>query len=175
MQFFRGGFAGMKAALLRIERVDQRFAGWTSPAGCFMFRRILCPIDFTTFSHHALEYAVALARSQGASVTGVHVLSTPPSAWPSEARGEPTGDDLTHFQAQVLKILRETEAPSPTAVAVPGDPAHEIERLATALGADAIVMPIHGLTGRAAHACGAVTEHVLCHATVPVIVVPDPA
>jgi nucleotide-binding universal stress UspA family protein len=101
-------------------------------------------MDFTTFSHHALERAVALARSEGASVTGIHVLSTePPSAWP-RARRQPTSDDIARLQAQVLKVLREVKAPSPTAVAVLGDPATEIERLATSLPADVVVMPVHG-------------------------------
>jgi nucleotide-binding universal stress UspA family protein len=128
-----------------------------------MFHNILCPIDFTTFSHHALGYAVALARAQGGSLTGVHVV----------AKGG--ASDLATLQAQVLKILREANAPSPTALAVLGDPATEIEKLATAVSADLIVMPLHGWTGRSGHRCGSVTDHVLCQVGAPVLIVPDTA
>ena len=41
-------------------------------------RRILCPIDFSRYSRHALEQAVALGRLFGAEVTALHVHATAP-------------------------------------------------------------------------------------------------
>ena len=138
-----------------------------------MFHNILCPIDFTTFSHTALEHAVGIAHAHGASVTGLHVV-------PAGAAHDPnlpkwTTEDLRRLEAQVLKVLREADAPSPRAIAVVGDPALEIEKLASALPADVIVMPRHGWTGLMTHASGSVTEHVMCHARAPIIVVPESA
>ena len=34
-------------------------------------KRILCPVDFSEFSRHALDSAVAIARQQRATVTAV--------------------------------------------------------------------------------------------------------
>jgi nucleotide-binding universal stress UspA family protein len=138
-----------------------------------MFHHILCPIDFTTFSHCALQRAVELARTHGASVTGVHVVPLATACSLAGARRGLTPDDLDLLRAQVLKVLQEANAPSPTAVAVVGDPAVEIEKLAASLPADLIVMPLHGWTGFNAHGCGLVTGHVLCHAGTPVLIVPD--
>jgi nucleotide-binding universal stress UspA family protein len=140
-----------------------------------MFSKILCPIDFTTYSHRALEHAVAIARSHGASVTGISVLDDAPAY--AAINGVPrwTRDDLPRMQAQVLKILHETNAPSPSAVAVLGNPALEIEKLANTAATDLIVMPVHGWRGAATRTCGTVTEQILCHASVPVLLIPDAA
>ena len=37
-------------------------------------KRILCPIDYSEFSRHALDYAIAVAQWYEASVTAVYVL-----------------------------------------------------------------------------------------------------
>src|SRR4249919_3594507 len=41
-------------------------------------RRILCPLDFSRFSRHALEQAVALAREFGAEISALHVFTLAP-------------------------------------------------------------------------------------------------
>jgi nucleotide-binding universal stress UspA family protein len=43
--------------------------------GTIMVRieKILCPVDFSEFSRHAFDRAVAIAADQGASVTAIHV------------------------------------------------------------------------------------------------------
>ena len=38
-----------------------------------MIRRLLCPVDFSETSRHAIEYATAIARWYQASVTALHV------------------------------------------------------------------------------------------------------
>ena len=43
-------------------------------------RRILCPTDFSDFSRHALEHAVAIARWYESTITVLHVFSTAPVA-----------------------------------------------------------------------------------------------
>ena len=37
-------------------------------------QRILCPIDFSDFSRHAFDRALAIARSHDATVTALHVV-----------------------------------------------------------------------------------------------------
>ena len=41
-------------------------------------RRILCPLDFSIFSRHALEQAIAVAREFGAGISALHVLALSP-------------------------------------------------------------------------------------------------
>ena len=140
-----------------------------------MFNNILCPLDFTTFSHQALECAVAIARSCGAAVTAIHVVADAgaPFSIADPARLGWTTDDVARMQAHLLKALQEVEAPSPRAVVAVGDPATEIVKLAAAEPTDLIVMPSYGWTGRAEGTCGSVTTQVLSHAHAPVMVVPD--
>ena len=40
-----------------------------------MIRHVLCPIDFSDFSRHALDHAVAIAHLYEARVTVLHVAS----------------------------------------------------------------------------------------------------
>lgn len=47
-------------------------------------QRILCPIDFSDASRHALEHAAASAKWYGAQITVVHVYTTPTS-WGASA------------------------------------------------------------------------------------------
>jgi nucleotide-binding universal stress UspA family protein len=141
-----------------------------------MFTRILCPIDFTTFSHHALAQAVAIARVYGANLTGVHVVPerTTASIAGDGWREQPSAF-LARLRGQVRKVMLEANAPQPAALAIMGDPALEIEKVAAALPADLVVIPVHGWSGQAAHTCGSVTEQVMCHSSAPVLVVPDAA
>jgi nucleotide-binding universal stress UspA family protein len=160
----------------RRELVDIQLsgAGTARALSCVgMFSNILCPIDFTSFSHRALAQAVGIARSFSATVTGVYVADRDcPSAADAWRRAWTT-EELPDIQAQVLKKLQEMDAPSPRAVAVLGNPGLEIVKLAGALSADLIVMPSYGRSGQTEHACGSVTAYVLCHAPAPVLIVPD--
>jgi nucleotide-binding universal stress UspA family protein len=38
------------------------------------FRHILCPVDFSEFSRHAVDHAVAIAHWYGGTVTALHVM-----------------------------------------------------------------------------------------------------
>jgi nucleotide-binding universal stress UspA family protein len=49
-------------------------------------KHILCPVDFSEFSRHAFDRAVAVARSYGADLTVLHVLPVP-SAVPALPHG----------------------------------------------------------------------------------------
>ena len=134
-----------------------------------MGERILCPIDFTAFSHHAVQYAVALARSNESTITGLHVVAAAPTA---RVVRQETSDQVERLKAQTLSALQEAGAQSPEAIAVRGDPAEEIVHLAIRLPADLIVMASHGRTGFASTMCGSVTANVLRHSTCPVLTVP---
>ncbi|MCS7000192.1 MAG: universal stress protein [Bacteroidota bacterium] len=55
---------------------------------------------------------------------------------------------------------------------IEGEPKHEILRAADHVGADAIVVGTHGRKGIARLVEGSVSEYILRHSSVPVIVVP---
>ena len=42
-------------------------------------RRILCPVDFSECSRHAIQHALALARWYGSSLTVLHVVASLPT------------------------------------------------------------------------------------------------
>jgi nucleotide-binding universal stress UspA family protein len=144
--------------------------------------RILCPIDFSEFSRHALDYAVAMARWYGSRVTALHVFTlwpvvniipslgaepVPPIVSKDADREElvqqlrgflerhPTGD------VQIDALLRESP-----------DVHREILAQAEALKSDLIVIGSHGRSGFERLLVGSITEKVLRKATCPVMVVP---
>ena len=45
--------------------------------------RVLCPVDFSEFSRHALDHAVAIARQYGGRVTALYVIPPVVSLIPS--------------------------------------------------------------------------------------------
>ncbi len=146
--------------------------------------RILCPVDFSEGSGHALEYAAAIARWYGASVTALHVFPTHPSmnAMSLLARGgavpislsEADREELTrHLTAFGERHGRGTAV---EALLLEGPIVHrEITRQAAALDADLIVMGSHGRTGFERLLLGSVTEKTLRTAGCPVMVIPPRA
>jgi nucleotide-binding universal stress UspA family protein len=141
-----------------------------------VIRRILCPIDFSEFSDHALSFAVALARAPRAEITALHVF-----AW------MPPGEDLPEYvEAPVLRpedkrrllgdLVRFTDRASAAGVRVDavlreGRPAAEILEKARAWPADLIVIGTHGRSGYERMMLGSVTEKVLRKAPCPVLTV----
>jgi nucleotide-binding universal stress UspA family protein len=140
-----------------------------------MAERILCPIDFTLFSDHAIQYAVALARAQGSTVTALHVVPELPPAGGRQSGCIPpdaTAEDVGALEAHALRTLQEAGARSRSALVVRGHPAAEILRVAHSLPADLIVMASHGRTGFATMTCGSTTTDVLRQARCAVLTVP---
>src|SRR5262249_13434766 len=50
------------------------------PNGMITIKRILCPLDFSRFSRHAFEQAVAFARETGAEIRALHACAVAPVA-----------------------------------------------------------------------------------------------
>jgi nucleotide-binding universal stress UspA family protein len=143
---------------------------------------ILCPIDFSDFSRHAFDRAVAIARSHHATLTALHIvpirLATPalPYVEPqslgpfeiSDRDRERIVTELRRFLAVddsigVRVSCEATEAP---------DIHQEILMHAERLRADLIVMGTHGRSGFQKLMLGSVTEKVLRKARPPVLTVP---
>jgi nucleotide-binding universal stress UspA family protein len=135
-------------------------------------RRVLCPIDFSEYSRHALRHAVEVARWYRSSLTVLHVvsrLSTP---------DEP-GLPLTDIERdQLLAEMRSFTGETPPEVAVAfvlrqaSDVRHEIVSQARALMSDLLVIGSHGRSGFERLLLGSVTEKVVRKSPCPVMVVP---
>jgi len=59
-----------------------RLAADAVPAPPVLFRRIVCAIDFSECSMHALDYALSLAQEANAQLLVVHVIEVPPDLPP---------------------------------------------------------------------------------------------
>jgi nucleotide-binding universal stress UspA family protein len=143
---------------------------------------ILCPIDFSEFSRHALDYAIAIARWYESRVTALHVYTS----WPvvdvlpvpavgslqqkalEEVNSGELGQRLRAFidrhpagEVQVDPMVRESASVY-----------REILTQADAVDADLIVIGSHGRSGFERLLIGSTTEKVLRKAHCPVMVVP---
>jgi nucleotide-binding universal stress UspA family protein len=145
-------------------------------------RRILCPVDFSRFSRHALEQAVELARELGAGITALHVAGVAPvtdvvtigAPIPLEpARlAAPQRAALT---SELLEFACEVEAGGLIVRTLlnEGHPVAMILKAAQEWPADLIVMGTHGRSGFERLLLGSVTERVLRRAPCPVLTVPN--
>ena len=116
-------------------------------------REILCPIDFSETSRHALEHAVAMAKWYTARLTAIHVLTAPfpqpPILFASFPTTPPAPADRHAFESD-LRAWLEPASRSGVATDVvidEGSPARQILGQASARNADLIVMGTHGRTG----------------------------
>jgi nucleotide-binding universal stress UspA family protein len=133
--------------------------------------RILCPVDFSDASSHAIALSSLVAGYYGASMTALHVV-TPVAISLSEEAGE----------IARLRRLATEECGAATAKGVAldvlvavGAPAAVILDRAASLPADLIVMGTHGTSGFQHLVLGSVTEKVLRRAACPVLTVPPRA
>ena len=147
-------------------------------------KRILCPVDFSEFSRHALDYAVVLAGWYESEITVLHAFSMPiglpvvPYGGPVLV--EPPVATPAH-RAELRKSLEEFVKPLAVSglrmsLQVGEGPAvGQILSQAAAMSADLIVLGTHGRSGFERLLLGSVTEKVLRKASCPVLTVPPRA
>lgn len=146
------------------------------------YRRILVPTDGSALSQEAVFEALKLASSTGACVIFLtinepfHVLTT------SVEMIEGTRKEYErHAEAHADKILQSAEAWADEA-GVPcvsvrkwsDHPHAEIIKVARERGCDLIAMASHGRRGFSAMVLGSVTQKVLTHSDIPVLVLRQP-
>ena len=143
-----------------------------------MFKHILLPVDGSATSRLAIDKALALAKAFDSAVTLIYVID--PYAFTG------VGTDFSYGQAEYLSAARDEaqEAIGATrqvfesqGVAVKGSvvEAHStyqaILDAAQAAHADLVVMGSHGRHGLEKLVLGSITEQVLSHAHLSVLVV----
>ena len=137
--------------------------------------RILCPVDFSEISRHALDHAAAIARWYEARLTLLYVFANlptmdlPPLVL-EDADRERLMTDLRRMAAAVPR-----EVPVDFRVQEAEYVQAEILAQLGVTHADLLVLGTHGRSGFQRLFLGSVTEKVIRRATCPTIVVPPRA
>jgi nucleotide-binding universal stress UspA family protein len=143
--------------------------------------RILCAVDFSDISRHALEHALTIARWYDSQLTALYVVPTdmgiPPRMLFDDLEpatgGERHALASNHLEAFLIDVDRGDVRVD--AVVEHGDPARTILRHATGEEFDLLVLGTHGRSGFEHLVLGSVAERVLRKAKCPVLTVPPKA
>jgi nucleotide-binding universal stress UspA family protein len=139
------------------------------------FNKILIAVDSSEYSITAAKKGLDLAHQLNAAVALVYVIDKSKAMGnvdagisPEEAlivlkkEAESTLDHLTSYNgANVVKLMPE------------GDPVQDIIKTAETWQADLIVTGTHGRTGLSHLFLGSVSEDIMRHSRIPVMVVPS--
>jgi nucleotide-binding universal stress UspA family protein len=151
--------------------------GAAASPGRFQLKTILVPVDFSSFSNKALDYALAFAEQFGAKVTLLHVVE--PMVYPESYVPTPAAaDELNHhlITSAEQRLARQREAlgeqgAEVRTVARAGRPFIEICEFAREAGVDLIILATHGYTGLKHVLLGSTAERVVRHSPCPVLTV----
>lgn len=134
------------------------------------FQKILCPIDFSPGSQHAMRVAVRMAAESGAELVLAHVWRLPPfgfggsDPFPAEIH-QRMARDRERSLAEATGDAQRLGAKRVTSREVAGVPWEEIvEMLRKDETFDLAVLGTHGRSGVARVLLGSVTEKVVRHA-----------
>jgi universal stress protein A len=139
------------------------------------FKSLLCPVDFSDCSRHALDKACELAAATHARLTLAHIWQPPLYGIPDV----PISADLIggiveeddQLLAKWLAIAKAAGVADARSITVTGAPSEEIVKLLAPGEYDLVVMGTHGRTGLTHVLMGSVAERVVRHAPCAVLVV----
>ena len=143
-------------------------------------RKILVPIDYSTGSRAAMEYAVFLAKKFDAEIVALHVFEVPPHVGAhtlvKTESGEQRLSDMIQGQAEAqskkfLTAFSVVDGVSITPRLVEGRPGKAVLAESESGEFDMIVMGTQGKSGIARLLMGSVAEVVVRNATCPVLTV----
>jgi nucleotide-binding universal stress UspA family protein len=145
-----------------------------------LFKKIVCAIDFSDCSMHALNYALSLAQEADANLTVVHVIELPPDV-PREVHEYALADppSLREYiavaeedrRARLKHAIPDSVRAFCTVdtVLATGKPYREILRIAEEHKADLLVVGIHGRGVIDRLLFGSTTQHLVRQAVCPVL------
>jgi len=140
------------------------------------YKKIIIGVDSSEYSIAAAREGLSLAHQLKAKAALIYVIET------SKATGN---IDAGIFPEEALIVLKKEAEQTLESLArayngmdlvkfMPeGHPQKEIVQTAAAWGADLIVLGTHGRTGLLHLLMGSVSEHVMRHSKIPVMVVPS--
>jgi|SRR3974390_531109 len=146
-----------------------------------MYRNILIPTDGSAVAAKAVEHGLSLAKFVGAKVTALiveapfNVYDVPASK--TRQMSEAFAQHVEHIKLHATKVLNNiADAAKAAGVAIEmvqlehEYPYEAIISTAKDKGCDIIVMASHGRSGISAVLLGSVTNKVLTHSKIPVLV-----
>jgi nucleotide-binding universal stress UspA family protein len=149
-----------------------------------MYQHILIPTDGSELAERAVTHGLSLAKFLRAKVTVVIVEEPVPIGWWSaaESRLADMADITTKYNEEIEKHVASVLDRAANAAKQAGvlcktiqvqdvQPYEAIIATATDRGCDLIVMASHGRSGLSAVVLGSVTNKVLTHTKVPVLIV----
>jgi nucleotide-binding universal stress UspA family protein len=146
------------------------------PAGPVLCGRILCPVDFSESSLHALKYATSMAHEANGQLTILHVVAheLEYTGDIEYATGMTVGDFLKEREESLRRRLAEAVAGASEFCTVHscmthGKPWREVLRIAAERQSDLIVMGVQGRGAADLMLFGSTTQHVVRGALCPVL------
>jgi len=146
------------------------------PTGPLIYRRILCPVDFSESSLGALQYGISLAEEIDAQLTVLHVVAHEfeYTADVEYKAGMRIGEFLKEREDALQRRLREviggvSEACRVKSLMTRGKPWREMLRVAEEEDSDLIVMGVQGRGAVDLLFFGSTTQHVVREASCPVL------
>jgi universal stress protein A len=141
-------------------------------------RTILVPIDFSSHSAKALDFAVELAKALGSKLHLMHCYQVPATAVSPYGMVFPEGLERDVRDAAERTIAEWREKVEAEGVSVdhrvtPAFPSEAIADVAVEIEADLIVMGTRGLTGLKHVMLGSIAERTLRIAPCPVVSVKE--
>ena len=141
-----------------------------------LFRTILCPVDFSEHSRHALRHAALLAARHRRRLIVIFIEDPMLAAAAAVVHDERTLLDKGRTQLRRLverAVSAYGLAMKSIAIDVTvGKPHEEITRAAERLQCDLIVMGSHGWTGASRIMLGSTTHRVLRDSSLPILATP---
>ena len=134
--------------------------------------RILCPVDFSEFSEHALLFAMRMAKWYGARLRVLHVMPAMPPSAGNELAGVSralTARNLTAF----IERNRISGIDVDSEIVESPDPSATILGYANRFDADLVVTGSHGRSGIQRVLLGSVVEALLHKSGRPVLAIPS--
>jgi nucleotide-binding universal stress UspA family protein len=146
-----------------------------------MYRHILIATDGSALAEKAVSHGLSLAKAVGAKVIALiveapfNVYDVPESRVPkmSEAFAQHAEHAKQHAAAVLDRVAEAAKAAGVACETVQVEHDHPYQAIiatAKAKGCDLIVMASHGRSGISAVLLGSVTNKVLTHTTIPVLV-----
>jgi nucleotide-binding universal stress UspA family protein len=138
--------------------------------------KILAPVDLSSCSRAALEFAYKLALPFGAQIEAMFVRPQNGVTPAGESAASPS-DELAAARAELHRFVMSIPGTRPgtiTECVETGDAHEQILRTAERGNFDVIVLGTHGRTGRPRSLAGSVAESVVRTASCPVITVREP-
>lgn len=145
-----------------------------------LFKKILCPVDFSEYSSLALKYAVTMARENAARLIVCHALpQTDLALLYTDARYFSSMEEVLRRKGEDLveefaagRVPPDVEFNTEV---LTGNPSDEILNLCREENVDLIVAGTHGQSGFDRFIVGSVTNKILHRSEVPVLVVSKPS